>query len=101
MEVGINPAGLRALLESETGPVGIEIQYRAAATVHFARRNVAIIMDRSPIPVEQDVDYEIQHDLSAIIGIRDRGSITRYLDEKAKREPDSWMLPALGEAFPT
>lgn len=103
MEVGINPDGLRSLLESPTGPVGIEVQIKAAHVVAVARRNVAIIMDdfstKSNISVEGDIDYTLGNNLDAVIGIRETGSVTRYLAKKELRER-VWLVSALEEVFP-
>lgn len=99
MNVTLNESALRALLESERGPIGQEIRKRAETVVEVARQNVNVIMARSPINVSPDVDFEIRPDLSAVIGIRNTGSITQYLAAKEGRE-HVWLTPALAEAFP-
>lgn len=95
----LNEVGLGKLLASPTGPVGIAVQVRAAAVVQQARRNVANITARVPFSIEQSVDYQLIPGPAAIIGIRDSGSISRYLAAKAERERESWLVPALAQAF--
>lgn len=99
MNIVLNETALQLLLESEAGPVGREIRERAERVLEGSRRRVGIIMQRSSVNVAADVDLELRPDLSAVIGIRDVGSISRYLAAKEARER-VWLVPALAEVFP-
>jgi len=98
--IRLNEIALRQLLESPLGPVGRDLEERAERITRRARGRVAIITARSPVNVENDVDFVISPDpLQAVIGIRDTGSITRYLAAKEGREGGVWLLPSLAEEF--
>ena len=98
--IRLNEVALRQLLESQTGPVGRDLEERAERITRRARGRVAIITARSPVEVENDVDFVLSSNpLQAVIGIRDTGSITRYLAAKESREGGVWLLPSLAEEF--
>ena len=92
MTVRLNEVALSALLDTQEGPVGQDLQRRAQAVTALARENVAFIMHRVP-GVAQDVDYVMQGS-QAVIGIRDAGSISEYLVDKENVE-FVWLVPAL------
>lgn len=100
MTVVLNEVALSVLLDSQAGPVGQRLDSLANEVVTRARTRVQNIMARSAVVVVDDVDYEItENPLQAIIGIRETGSITRYLARKEGREGGVWLQPSLGEVF--
>jgi len=100
MTVTLNEPALHRLLDARDGPVGRDLQQRADGVVNRAQVRVAIIMARSPVRVENDVGLVIEENpLRAVIGIRETGSITRYLARKEQREGGAWLVPSLRESF--
>ena len=98
--IRLNEVALRQLLESPLGPVGRDLEERAEQITRRARTRVGIITARSSVEVENDVDFVLTaNPLQAVIGIRDTGSITRYLAAKEGREGGVWLLPSLVEEF--
>lgn len=99
-EFVFNQAGLEALVR---GPVRREVERRARILADDAQANIAtVIQNRN---VRPDVLYRMESDGSAVIGLRDEGTVARYLDEKARREfgtgtPGDWMRIALEFTFP-
>ena len=89
-----NEAALARLLQSPDGPVGREVARRAEEIVTAARSNARIILHRLPDDTFADVaaaiDFEMSRtgdgEIAATIGIRDEGSISRYLSDKEARE---------------
>jgi hypothetical protein len=98
MTVVLNEFALAALLESEQGPVGRDLRRRAERVTQLAREKVGFIMIRSTIDVSADVDFRIEGGPQAVIGIKDTGSISRYLAEKETREL-VWLKPSLQQGF--
>lgn len=101
MTVTLNQVALEALLDSEDGPVGQEVQHRAEQVVAQAQENIRIIMADSFIDPSSAVGF-VMEGSTARIGIRDEGRVTRYLDAKAAREvdvPGDWMRRALRAVF--
>jgi hypothetical protein len=82
MTIRLNEVALTALLDAQDGPVGLLVQRRAAATAEVAKANARIIMTRYP-PAAEAVGYSIGENLQAVIGIRDEGSMSQYLADKA------------------
>ena len=90
-KVTFNESVLLPLLESEFGPVGLEIERRAEVVVALARDEVAAVMHRDPRWADL-VDYAME-DTTAVIGFRDvgqpyedRGPTYNYLGNKEIRE---------------
>jgi hypothetical protein len=96
--ITLNEPALALLLESENGPVGLDLRRRAERVTVLARQKVDVIMARSSVNVAADVDFRIDPGPQAVIGIRPSGSIADYLAEKEVRE-SAWLVPALQEAF--
>jgi hypothetical protein len=99
MNVTLSELGLVALLESEQGPVGQDLQRRAERVRQLAQERVRLIMIRSTVDVAQDVDFRIEAGPQAVLGIRDSGRISRYLAEKETRELEAWLKPSLRDGF--
>lgn len=98
MSVILNEVALKALLETEDGPVGRHVERMAAVVVEAERANVIAYFGKAPSlhgRVDQEVDYEMQGS-SAVIGIRDRGNKTRRL---AQKEADGTMRFGLRDAL--
>jgi hypothetical protein len=85
----LNEAALARLLHSEDGPVGRLVRRKAEEVVAAARLNARTIMHRMPEAdweaVAAAIDFE-QHGTEATIGIRDEGSVSRYLAAKEAKE---------------
>lgn len=96
MSVTLHEDAIRNLLSSE-GPVGEHIQERALRVAIAAQANARIIMHRKP-DVVNAIDVAFDSEGQATIGIRDEGSISRYLAEKEARER-VWLVPALAAEF--
>ena len=98
----IIPEALFALLETQDGPVGLEVTKKAEEVRGYARGYVERIMHRLPDPsiVSQSVNYE-QTGTEAVVGIDDHGidSIEDYLANKEAFEL-TWLFPAVQDAFP-
>lgn len=102
----IREAALNFLLFETEGPVGQEVKRRAERVADLARANVEIIMHRNPA-VADDIPEPLMDGNTAIVGLEDRGEISRYLAEKAKRSrlgdvevwPNGWLNAAAEEAF--
>lgn len=105
MSVILNESAIRLLLETDTGPVGLAVRRRAEDVRDNARNGVREIMANSSIDPSGAVDFQMIGDATAIVGIRDEGKVSRYLDEKAARESEvgglgDWMRNALRVVFP-
>lgn len=108
MTLKLNQAALTVMLESREGPVGRLVQRRAEAAAVAAVGNARTIMWRKPGAADA-VDMAMDDQLHAVIGIRDQGSISQYLADKAlgrvnarsaEQWPvDGWLKAALREEF--
>lgn len=103
MSVILNEKVIERLLDSEFGPVGRDVRLRAEAVTLQARQNVSDIMSNSVIDPSGAVDFQMIGS-TAVVGIRDEGKVTRYLDEKAAAEREvgglgDWMRNALRVVF--
>lgn len=94
MTVQLNEAALQALLGSREGPLGQFVERQAQQVVDNAKTNARIIMHRFP-PAAEAIDVAITEDLRAIIGIKDEGSMSRYLAAKAAKPGETWFISAL------
>lgn len=98
MSVTLNEVALKALLESDSGPVGRDIQRRANAMLEvYKDRARQIFESRSGIAGDERVRAVQGADLEITIGFLD-GRIETYLAPKIEREPDA-ILPQLDTAF--
>lgn len=92
MSVILNEVALRALLDSQDGPVMEDVEQRAqAATEAFNQRIAQIISN--PF-VRPQAGYVMTPE-GAVIGIRDQGKVSGYMDAKLARE--NWW-EAVGRA---
>lgn len=106
MSVILNEPALKALLETDAGSVGLEVRQRAQEVTENARAGVRQIMGGSFIDPSGAVDFVMLGDATAVVGIRDEGKVSRYLDEKAANEAEvgglgDWMRNALRVVFPS
>lgn len=106
MSVILNEAGLELLLETDSGPVGREVRQRAEEVTQAAREGVRTIMASSFVDPSGAVDFQMIGDATAVVGIRDEGKVSRYLDAKAANEAEvgragDWMRNALRVVFPS
>lgn len=104
MSVILNEHAIERLLDSELGPVGRHVRVLAEDVRNQARQNVSDIMSNSVIDPSGAIDFQMIGS-TAIVGIRDEGKVTRYLDEKAAAEKEvgglgDWMRNALRVVFP-
>lgn len=105
MSVILNEAAIELLLDSELGPVGREVRQRAEEVVQNARQGVRDIMASSMVDPSNAVDLQMIGS-TAVVGIRDEGRVTQYLDQKAASEAEAgglgdWMRNALRVVFPS
>ena len=98
MSVILNEPALKALLESDAGPVGRDIQRRANAMLQvYEARARQIFEGRSGIQGDERVRMVETDENTFVIGFLD-GKIESYLAPKIEREPDA-ILPQLDTAF--
>jgi hypothetical protein len=98
--VVLNEVALKALLDTQDGPVGRYVQSVAQAVVVEAQRNVKGYFGSAPSlegRVDQDVDYEMEGS-SAVVGIRDGGSKARRLARYQSEGRFPWLQRALETA---
>lgn len=98
MTVKLNQAALALLLETQDGPVGLLVRRQAEQVTENAKANARIIMTRYPSAADA-VGFSIGEDLQAVIGVRNEGSISEYLADKAlgrvnARSEEKW--PGIG-----
>jgi hypothetical protein len=91
----INDIAIEALVQD--AGVRSHMAGEAQKVVDLARERAAVIMHRYPKVVEA-IDFTIDDHGRAIVGIRDEGSISRYLAEKEGRE-HVWLEPAVAQVF--
>jgi hypothetical protein len=102
MSVTLYEPALRALLDSQEGPVGRFVERKAQAIVLEAQGIIRDYFHRAPtVNVDQDVDYEMQGS-TATVGIRDPGysrsserSKARRLAEYQARGSFQWLSAAV------
>ena len=98
MSVILNEIALKALLETDTGPVGRDVQRRANAMEEVLKARARQIFEgRTGIQGDERVRQVEGADLEITIGFLD-GKIESYLAPKIEREPDA-ILPQLDTAF--
>ena len=98
MSVTLYEGALRALLETEDGPVGQYVAARAVIVTAEARRNVRAYFWRAPtLFVDEDVDYAMQGS-SAVIGIRPAGDKAERLADAQAEGSVNWLIDALNAA---
>lgn len=98
MSVILNEAALKALLDTDSGPVGRDVQRRADNMLEVYRARARQIFEgRSGIQGDERVRMSEGADLEITIGFLD-GRIESYLAPKIEREPDE-ILPQLRTAF--
>jgi hypothetical protein len=88
MNVTLNEAALRYLLEDPAGAVGLDLRRRSENVTALVRENVNKVMWRTPAAAEA-VGYEIvtgDDGLVSIIGLRGAGRWADYLAAKEARE---------------
>lgn len=98
MSVTLNEIALKALLETDAGPVGRDVQRRADAMQDVLKARARQIFEGRPgIQGDERVEMRQGADLEITIGFLD-GKIESYLAPKIAREPDA-ILPQLDTAF--
>ncbi len=97
MSVILNEVALKALLDTQDGPVGRHVEQVARAVVVEAQRNVQSYFGTAPSlfgRVDQDVGYDMEGS-SATIGIRDGGNKAQRLATKQADGTFPWLSRAL------
>lgn len=95
--VTLNEVALKALLETDDGPVGLDVQRRANAMQEVLKARARQIFEgRSGIQGDERVAMR-RSGQEITIGFLD-GRIEEYLAPKIEREPDA-ILPQLNTAF--
>lgn len=98
MSVILNESALRALLDSEEGPVGRLIQEKAEQVTAQAQQNVRGYFQSAPsLMVDQDVGFRMDGS-TATIGIQNAGSKSRALARRQAEGRVNWLLSALQTA---
>ena len=98
MSVILNEIALKALLETDAGPVGRDVQRRADAMLEVYKDRARQIFESRPgIQGDERVRAVQGADLEITIGFLD-GRIESDLAPKIEREPDA-ILPQLDTAF--
>jgi hypothetical protein len=89
---------LRALLDSQEGPVGQYVQLLAQRVVTQAQQNVKGYFASAPrLDVDQDVGSEMEGS-TAVIGIKDAGNKSRRLAQAQAEGKVNWLVSALEAA---
>ena len=86
MSVTVNEAALTFLLESEAGPVGLDLRRRSENIVASVRANATRILEEMPPDL---IDFEISvgdDGLRSVIGMTSGGRWDDYLAAKERRE---------------
>lgn len=101
MNVVLNEANLKILLDTAAGPVGRDLQRRATLVEQFATEQARIILHRGFVDVDSLVESQVtEGPLQAIVGAVGPGRLGGYLQDKAIRERGhSWVEKALLAAF--
>lgn len=95
MSVTLNPVALKALLETEDGPVGRFVAEVAARVTAQAQANVRRYYVTAPtLDVDQDIDFEMEGS-TAIVGIRDAGGKARHLAHAQSQGRINWLTSAV------
>jgi hypothetical protein len=98
MSVILNEIALKALLDTDSGPVGRDIQRRADNMEQVVKARARQIFEGRPgIQGDERVEQRQGADMEITIGFLD-GKIESYLATKIEREPDA-ILPQLDTAF--
>jgi hypothetical protein len=98
MPVVLLEPGLQALLDSQTGPVGLFVARIGAEVTEKARANVRDYFHTAPsLTVDQDVGFDMEGS-SARVGIRDGGSKSRRLAQAQQDGTVNWLTRALEDA---
>lgn len=106
MNVRLNEVGIRALFSNPSGPVGRFVQEKAVEVQAAAQTNIEQIIHRNTSLVSGAIGVNLREGedgIEAVVGVIHGGSVTEYLDEKArnpKEGTDSWMLRAMRAVFP-
>ena len=90
MNTRINERGFDQLFGRD-GPVTEDLVRRAENVVNDANLHIATILENPMIRPEPDY---VVTDQGVVIGIRDEGSVARYMAAKEVRE-SVWLVPAL------
>lgn len=95
MTVTLNQVALKALLESEEGPVGRFIADLAAQVTNSAQANVRDYFGGAPsLTVDDAVDFDMDGS-TAVVGIRDAGAKAHRLAQAQAQGRVNWLLKAL------
>jgi hypothetical protein len=95
VSVVLNEGALRALLETQEGPVGQFVEGVAQRVTAEAQRNVRSYFGSAPgLNVDQDVDFDMDGS-TATVGIRDAGSKSRRLAQAQAEGRVNWLSRAL------
>lgn len=95
MTVILNEAALRALLETENGPVGRFVENVAQRITAQAQQNVRSYFASAPsLDVDQDVGFSMDGS-TATIGIRNAGSKSVRLAQSQAEGRVNWLRDAL------
>jgi hypothetical protein len=95
MSVTLYEPALRALLESQEGPVGRYVQSLAEDITLQAQLNVRYYFESAPmLDVDQDVDF-IMEGSTATVGIRDAGNKSRRLARAQAEGKVNWLGAAV------
>ena len=95
MSVTLYEGALRALLESQEGPVGQYVERLAQRTVAQAQQNVRTYFGGAPsLTVDQDVGFDMDGS-TATIGIADAGNKSRRLARYQAEGRVNWLVDAV------